>query len=219
LDLLSPSFADLLTSIRVQPEDLLRGTVVPARAPELDLSDYGHLETSLEILRPHLAKTLATRRRGVNVFLHGPPGTGKTQLARLLAHLSGSSLYEVASEDEDGDPVNGERRLRAFRAAQTLLARRRALVLFDEVEDVFNDGSDFFGRKSTAQSRKAWMNRMLEDAAVPTLWLSNSIRAIDPAFIRRFDMIIEVSVPPRSRRHRIVERACAGLVGADCIAR
>ena len=219
LDLLSNSFADLVTSTRVQPEELLRGTVALAPTPELELSDYGHLDASLEILRPYLARALATKRSGVNVFLHGPPGTGKTQLARLLAQLSGCNLYEIAGEDEDGDPVNGERRLRAFRAAQTLLSRQRALILFDEVEDVFNDGSDFFGRKSTAQSRKAWMNRMLEDAQVPTFWLSNSIYAIDPAFIRRFDMIIEVPVPPRSQRHRIVQRACSGLVGADCIAR
>ena len=63
------------------------------------------------------------------------------------------------------------------------------------------------------------MNRMLEDAQVPTFWLANSIYTIDPAFIRRFDMIIEVPVPPRSQRHRIVQRACSGLVGADCITR
>lgn len=219
LDLLSESFADLMTSTRVQPEELLRGTVTAAPAPELELSDYAHLDASLGILRPYLDHALATGRRGVNVFLHGPPGTGKTQLARLLAHLAKCSLLEVAGEDEDGDPVNGERRLRGFRAVQTLLSRQRALILFDEVEDVFNDGSDFFGRKSTAQSRKAWMNRMLEDAQVPTFWLSNSIHEIDPAFIRRFDMIIEVPVPPRSQRHRIVQRACSGLVGADCITR
>lgn len=219
LDLLSDSFADLVTSTRVQPKQLLRGTVAVAPAPELELSDYAHLDASLDILRPYLDHALATGRRGVNVFLHGPPGTGKTQLARLLAELSRCDLFEVAGEDEDGDPVDGQRRLRAFRAAQNLLSRQRTLLLFDEVEDVFNDGSDFLGRKSTAQARKAWMNRMLEDAQVPTFWLSNSIRAIDPAFIRRFDMIIEVPVPPRSQRQRIVQRACASLVGKGCIER
>lgn len=40
----------------------------------------------LWILRPYLAKALATKHSGVNVFLHGPPGTGKTQLVSLLVH-------------------------------------------------------------------------------------------------------------------------------------
>lgn len=61
---------------------------------------------------------------------------------------------------------------------------RRALLVFDEVEDVFNDDHGLFGRKSTAQTRKAWINRMLEENVVPTIWLSNSVRGMDPAFIR-----------------------------------
>ena len=219
LDLLSPSFADMLASERVEPAQLLRGTVSVAPRPELEMSDYVHLETSLGILQPYLKHALLTRRRGVNIAFHGPPGTGKTQLARLLSSKLKSKLFEVSSEDEDGDPVDGARRLRAFRAAQTLLCKQRAMILFDEVEDVFNDGSELFGRRSTAQTRKAWMNRILEDAAVPTFWLSNSIQSMDPAFIRRFDMIIEVPVPPRIQRQRIVQRACADLVDQKCIDR
>lgn len=219
LDLLSTSFGDLLSSTRVDPIELLRGTVAMAPGPDLDFSDYAHLKSSLEILQPYLSHALATKRRGVNIFLHGPPGTGKTQLARLMADAMKCRLFEVSSEDEDGDPVDGQRRLRAFRAAQTLLSKQRAVILFDEVEDVFNDGSEFLGRKSTAQTRKAWMNRMLEEAYAPTFWLSNSIHAVDAAFIRRFDMIIEVPVPPRSQRQRIVQRACTDLVGDQCISR
>jgi transitional endoplasmic reticulum ATPase len=219
LDLLSTSLADRMLSIDADPVELLRGTVALAPAPQLALSDYGHVAASLGLLKPYLKVSLSEGRRGVNIFLHGPPGTGKTQLARRLAHDLRSDLFEVSSENEDGDPVDGEHRLRAYRAAQTLLSKRRSLILFDEVEDVFNDGSEFFGRKSTAQTRKAWMNRMLEDAPVPTFWLSNSIAHVDPAFLRRFDMVIEVPIPPRSQRQRIVERACGDLVGARCVVR
>ena len=219
LDLLSPSFGDQMLTSSTDPVALLRGTVAVAPKAELALTDYEHLGTSLNILRPYLRHTLSTQRRGVNIFLHGPPGTGKTQLARLLASEMGCDLFEVSSECEAGGAVDGERRLRAYRAAQTLLAKRRSLILFDEVEDVFNDGIAFLGRKSTAQGRKAWMNRMLEDAQVPTFWLSNSINSVDAAFIRRFDMVIELPVPPRAQRRRIVERACSDLASIDCISR
>lgn len=219
LDLLSPSFGDQMLTSSTDPAALLRGTVALAAKPELAFSDYEHVATSVELLRPYLRHTLATKRRGVNIFLHGPPGTGKTQLARLLASELGCDLFEVSSECEDGGAVDGERRLRAYRAAQTLLAKRRCLILFDEVEDVFSDGIEFLGRKSTAQARKAWMNRMLEDAQVPTFWLSNSIHSVDAAFIRRFDMVIELPIPPRAQRRKIVERACSDLVGVGCVAR
>ncbi|MCV5335519.1 hypothetical protein OFD71_45290, partial [Escherichia coli] len=65
-----------------------------------------------------------------------------------MAEELGCELFEVASEDADGDPVNGERRLRAYRAAQNFFAQRQALIVFDEVEDVFDDGGRFSGRKS-----------------------------------------------------------------------
>ena len=85
----------------------------------------------------------------------------------------GYELFEVASEDSGGNPLSGERRLRSYRAAQNFLSKRTTFLLFDEVEDVFNDGSNQWGRKSTAQVRKAWMNRILEENPVPSIWLSN----------------------------------------------
>jgi transitional endoplasmic reticulum ATPase len=219
LDLLSNQFADYIIATEADPITLLRDTVAPSPPPRLALDDFSHLREALSILRPFLEQALATRRQGVNIFLHGAPGTGKSELARALAADLSCELFEVASEDDDGDPVNGERRLRAFRAAQSFFDQRHAMLLFDEVEDVFNDGEGLFGRKSTAQRRKAWLNRALEQNAVPTLWLSNTIDGIDPAFIRRFDMVIEMPIPPRRKRARIVHDACGDLVDASTIAR
>lgn len=219
LNLLSDVFADLMASSEADPIGLLRGTVAVAAPGQLRLADYDHIQPSLAILHPYLRHALATRRRGVNIFLHGAPGTGKSQLARALASELACELFEVASEDADGDPVNGERRLRAFRAAQSFFAQRQALVVFDEVEDVFDDGDGPRGGKSTAQVRKAWINRMLEENPVPTLWLSNSIQGLDPAFIRRFDMVFELPVPPKTQRVRILQESCGDLLDANRIAR
>lgn len=219
LDLLSDGFADLILSGEADPLTLLRDTVSPSSPPRLSLRDYGHIDKSLALLQPYLAQALATAKVGVNIFVHGAPGTGKSELARALAAELGCELFEVASEDADGDPVTGERRLRAFRAAQSFFGQRKAMILFDEVEDVFDDGDRFFGRKSTAQKRKAWINRSLEQNAVPALWLSNAIDGIDPAFLRRFDMVIEMPVPPQVQREKIVRDACGGVLDDAAIKR
>lgn len=219
LDLLSDGFADHIISSEADPVSLLKDTVALAEPATLSLEDYSHFAEALGVIRPYLRKTITSGRRGVNIFLHGEPGTGKTQLAKVLAQDLGCELFEVASQDSDGDPVTGERRLRAFRAAQSFFAQRRALILFDEVEDVFNDGDGLFGRKSTAQTRKAWINRMLEENAVPALWLSNSIRGLDPAFVRRFDMLFELPVPPRRQRELILTESCTDLLDPERTAR
>jgi transitional endoplasmic reticulum ATPase len=219
LNLLSDEFADLLMSPDTNLLKLLRGTVNPVAPSELGLDDYGHIGDSLQIALPYLRQVLEMQRKGVNIYMHGAPGTGKSQLARVLAAELGCELFEVASEDNDGDPISGDRRLRAFRAAQSFFAQRRALIVFDEVEDVFNDGDHIYGRKSTAQTRKAWINRMLEENPVPTLWLSNSGHGLDPAFIRRFDMVFELPVPPKAQRQRIASKVCLGLVGEASVAR
>lgn len=219
LDLLSDNFADNIFSSESDPVCLLRDTVAQGQPAELCIDDYEHIAEALDILRPYLQKSITTGRKGVNVFFHGAPGTGKSQLAKALANEMGCELFEVASEDGDGDPVSGERRLRAYSAAQSFFATRRAVIVFDEVEDVFNDGNDEIGRKSTAQTRKAWINRTLEENRVPTLWLSNSIHGVDSAFIRRFDMVIEIPVPPKKQRERILAAACADIVDAATLAR
>ncbi len=219
LDLLSCNFADYMSSTEADPITLLRDTVLPSSPPELAMSDFLHMAPNLAILRPYLARSIECGRKGVNIFLHGDPGTGKNQLSKVLAAELGCELFEVASEDSDGDPVDGGVRLRSFRAAQSLMANRRALLLFDEVEDVFNDGNQFWGHKSTAQTSKAWINRILEGNRVPTLWLSNSIDCLDPAFTRRFDMVIELPVPPKKQRERIIQKACGDLLDTKAVAR
>ncbi|NTV95361.1 MAG: AAA family ATPase [Thiobacillus sp.] len=221
-DLLSDTLADNLIACETDPIGLLRDTVSPCTPPQLSLDDYEHVDQAVRVLMLYLKRSLASARKGVNVFLYGAPGTGKSQLARVLAHELGSELFEVASEDGDGDPVSGEQRLRAYRAAQCFFAQRRSILLFDEAEDVFQEDANrpfFLSGNRKSKGGKAWINRMLETNAVPTLWLSNSSGALDPAFIRRFDMVIELPIPPQHQREKIVHAACGDMLDEQAIER
>ena len=83
---------------------------------------------------------LASGAPGVNILLHGPPGTGKTEFCKVLAGRLDVSLYSVGESDDKGEePVRGER-LQELRLAQRLLAGHGgSLLLFDEMEDLLVD--------------------------------------------------------------------------------
>jgi len=104
--------------------------------------------------------------------------------------------------------------------AQRLLAgQRRQLLLFDEVEDVFgSDGTSLLSMLMGRQGRdpeslaKGWINQALESNPIPTVWVCNSIAALDPAYLRRFDLVMEFRAPARAVRQRVVQRYFGGNV-------
>ncbi len=219
LEVISDDFAERMCASDTEPMTLFRDMVIPAAPAELDIDDYIHIAPSLAVLLPYLQHALGTRKKGVNVMVYGVPGTGKSQLARTLARELECQLYEVTSENEDGEPINGERRLRAYRITQNFFGQQRALIVFDESEDVFADGDSRSDRRSTAQSRKAWMNRMLEGNQVPAIWISNQVDCLDPAYTRRFDMVFELPVPPKAQRQRIIQQSAGELLDTAMVTR
>lgn len=207
LDLVSAQLVDKLLVRASDVMDLFVGTINKSAAAELTLGDYPHLQAQLDLLLAYLQQVKQQAQVGVNIFIYGSSGTGKTQLCKVLAETLQVQLFEIACEDEDGDAITATGRLCAYRAAQSVFDGQTALLLFDEVEDVFNDTEKGAGMKSTAQSRKAWVNRILEQNRTPTLWVSNSDQ-IDPAFLRRFDMILEVKIPPKQQRMKMIKQYC-----------
>lgn len=203
----------VLASRRLDSIDEIFETMVrSAPATTLCREDYAHLRPGFDFVANLLREALRTKRTGVNILLHGAPGTGKTECARLLARELDVTLFEVSFVDADGDPQNPVRRLQSAAVAQYLLHDRRSLLLFDEVDAAFNDGSVWTGRPTTAESQKAWVNELLECSPVPMIWTANRIDRMDPAFVRRFDLVIRMESPPLRQRERLLEKLCGGAL-------
>ena len=186
---------------------LLKSCTEIPQVPSLQLDDFAHIAGMKEMMLTYLQQALKHHQKGVNLLIYGVPGTGKTEFAGLLAQALGISAYNITYMDSDGDVVKAEQRLNYSRLAQTLLNGKQALLIFDEIEDVFN-GS--LMERSVAQKNKAWTNQLLENNNVPMIWLSNSVSGIDPAFLRRFDLILEMPDLPLKNKSALITQLTEG---------
>jgi len=196
----------------------------PSSKTLLGLSDFAFVEEDAGMLCALLRNAVARKEAGVNVLLYGPPGTGKTELAKVAAQAAGLELYEVEYADRDGNSLSGRDRYRSLQIAQVFLkGSAQSALLFDEVEDVFppisSEAAQLLARAeqvaapgNSSVSGKAWVNQILESNTVPTIWVTNRIEQIDPAFRRRFAYHLELKSPPPGAREGLVRKT---LDGAD----
>ena len=201
----------------------------PATKSELKSSDFEFVGDDVQVLIHLLRKAQATKAQGVNVLMYGPPGTGKTELAKVVATEAGLDLFEVEYADRDGNSLSGRDRYRSMQIAQVFLkGSQEAALLFDEVEDVFPPISvDAAGLMARAEQQamsaavghsvngKAWVNQILENNPVPTIWVTNRIEQIDPAFRRRFAYHLELKSPPPGAREQLIRKSLADVAVSD----
>ena len=186
---------------------LLKVCTKPAIEPSLSLEDFAYLNEMKTMMLDYLQSSFATHRKGANILIYGAPGTGKTEFATLLGKVLSVSVNNITYMDEDGDVISAEDRLNKCRFAQKVLEGQSSLLIFDEIEDVFRAG---FFECSVAQKNKAWMNQLLENNNVPMIWLSNSVSGIDPAFLRRFDLILEMPDLPLKNKSALITQLTEG---------
>ncbi len=209
-DSISDEFIDNMINLDENIEVMIKDSIRKCEAPTLKLKDYKHIQEDINILYPYLKNAIKQKQKGVNILLYGLPGTGKTELVKVLAKKLKTSLYEVSYIDEDDTPKDGPARLKAYKSAQALLTSKKTLLMYDEAEDIFqsSDGGMFsmlFGGGAQRQRDKAWINKTLETNEIPTIWITNNIRSVDNAIVRRFNLTIELPIPPKSKRKQIIE--------------
>lgn len=204
---------EILLTSHQDMNDLVRQFIEPSTPAGLTAKDYPHLEKEIDLLTEYLSSVIKHPTSGANVLLYGPPGVGKTELVRLLAKKIGTPLYQVKSSEDNAEVIGGFARLMSFSLSQRILRQTDALILFDEMEDIFagTTGHDRVRYGQNNSVSKAWMNSLLETNPVPTIWVSNDVSNVDPAYLRRFDLSFEIGVPPLSVRKRIIKKHLNGL--------
>ena len=153
-----------------------------------------------------LAETLRAGKPGINLLFYGATGSGKTELARLLAKSCKASLHVAGKEDESGEYLEPDDRLRSLLLGNKMLASGSSILLFDEMEDLFDSSrvrNDHFDRSAPS---KQWFNLLLETNPVPTIWIANSVSGMDTAFRRRFSYAIEFKPLGVAQRRRVWQR-------------
>ena len=147
----------------------------------------------------------------------------------MVAQAAGLELFEVEYADRDGNALSGRDRYRSLQIAQVFLkGTAHSALLFDEVEDVFppisSEAAQYMARaeqvsapQSHSVSGKAWVNQILESNAVPTVWVTNRIEQIDPAFRRRFAYHLELKSPPPGAREQLVRKTLEGVPVSEAL--
>ncbi|MED6191502.1 hypothetical protein PIB30_000600 [Stylosanthes scabra] len=202
-------------------EKRIRPEVIPANEIDVKFSDIGALDETKESLqelvmlplrRPDLfTGGLLKPCRGILLF--GPPGTGKTMLAKAIAKEAGASFINVSMSTITSKWFGEDEK--NVRALFTLAGKVSPTIIFvDEVDSMLGQrtrvGEHEAMRKIKNEFMAHWDGLMTKPGErILVLAATNRPFDLDEAIIRRFERRIMVGLPSVESREKILRTLLA----------
>jgi transitional endoplasmic reticulum ATPase len=177
------------------------------------VKDEIRMKIILPLQKPELFRAYG-KKLGGGVLLYGPPGCGKTLLARATAGEIKASFISIGIHQIlDLYLGNSEKNLHAL--FETARQNRPAVLFFDEVDALAADRNDLkrsAGRTLINQFLAELDGNLGDNDGLLILGATNAPWHLDPAFRRpgRFDRILFVPPPDESARKSIINVMAAG---------
>jgi AAA+ superfamily predicted ATPase len=140
--------------------------------------------------------------KGLNVLFSGPPGTGKTMAAEVMANELQLDLYKIDLSQVVSKYIGEtEKNLdRIFNAAQSA----NAILFFDEADALFGKRSEVKDAHDRyANIEVGYLLQKMEEYEGVAILATNLRQSMDEAFLRRLQIIVEFPFPDEAERQRI----------------